>query len=80
MDLLNITINYVAVRGKDYLFSWQRVKSCRRWLLWVFRGVIFHVHMHLQTEQQGNMNIQSKATNVYIIVQGNKWLNLIFGK
>lgn len=36
--------------------------------------------MHLQTEQQGNMDIQSKATNVYIIVQGNKWLNLILGK
>lgn len=30
MDLLHITINYVAVKGKDYLFSWQRVKSCRR--------------------------------------------------
>lgn len=29
MDLLHITINYVAVKGKDYLFSWQRVKSCR---------------------------------------------------
>lgn len=30
MDLLNITINYVTVKGKDYLFLWQRVKSCRR--------------------------------------------------
>lgn len=30
MDLLNITINYVAVKGKDYLFSCQRVKPCRR--------------------------------------------------
>lgn len=30
MDLLNITINYVAVKGKEYLFSWERVKSCHR--------------------------------------------------
>lgn len=29
---------------------------------------------------KGNMDIQSKATNVYIIVQGNKWLNLTYGK
>lgn len=30
MDLLNITINYVAVKGEDYLLSWQRVKPRRR--------------------------------------------------
>lgn len=30
MDLLNITINYVAVKSKDDLFSWPREKSCHR--------------------------------------------------
>lgn len=50
-----------------------------RWLLWGFRGVIFHVHMHLYTKQQGNIDIQSKATNVYIIVQAINGLTWLMG-
>jgi len=77
MDLLNITINYTVVKGKNYLFSWQRGKQR---LLVVLNGFtdIFHLSnlrkKGREKKNKENIDFQLKDTNVYITTEAINFL------
>lgn len=57
MDLLNITINYTVVKGKNYLFSWQRGKQRLLVGLNGFTGIF-----HLSNLRKKKKNKEKKKT------------------
>lgn len=79
MDLLNITINYTVVKGKNYLFSWQRGKQRLLVGLNGFTG-IFHLSNLRRKKKKGkgknkeNIDFQLKDTNVYITTEAINFL------
>lgn len=74
MDLINITINYVAVKRKDQLFFVGKSETMTQVIAQEFQGTHFSwACAHLSTTVRG-LVIQSSIANVYIIIQGNKGL------